>query len=358
MKKVDPVRVMIVEDSLVVRQFIENIVNRDPRLEVAASVVSAEEGLRLLGKARPDVISMDIRLPGMNGLDATRQIMRECPLPIVILSAGIDRQSLESSMEALRAGAVAVLEKPPGVGHADYESMATTLCTQLYIMSQVKVVRQRSIRRVETETEAALYPPAGLPLKAKDGFKMVGMVASTGGPKVFHAILNALPANFPLPILLVQHMGEGFIDGFASWLNSACPQTVVVANDGESPVAGKVYVAPGGRHLEVTGNGLRVTGAEPVSGQRPSGTVLFNSMASSLGSRGLGVLLTGMGDDGASGLLAMRMAGGFTIAEDKSTAIIYGMPAAAASIGAACAQLPVDAIAGKIVRAITNGIRR
>ena len=358
MKAQEPVRVMIVEDSQVLRHFLENVIGRDPRLNVAASTSSAEQALQLMEEARPDVISMDIRLPGMNGLEATRHIMRHHPMPIVVLSASVDSESLQISMEALRAGALAVLEKPPGTGHADFDSMARNLCNQLYIMSQVKVVRQR-IAPYPKRATATAVPLVASPVAPKETgrLKMVGMAASTGGPKVVHAILNALPADFPLPILLVQHMGESFMDGFASWLNGNCPQTVVVAKDGDIPRPGTVYVAPGNRHLKVNGGSLRVVDGETVCGQRPSGTVLFESMARSLGPRGLGVVLTGMGEDGAGGLLALRQAGGFTIAEEKSTAVVYGMPAAAVNVGAVCVELPLGAIAGRIVRQVADGTR-
>ena len=353
-----PVRVMIVEDSPVLRAFLENVINHDPRLDVVASTASAEEALSQLGEMRPDVISMDIRLPGMDGLEATRLIMRQQPTPIVVLSASVDSESLQISMEALRAGALAVLEKPPGAGHADYQRVAANLCTQLYIMSQVKVVRQRIPRYRGSAPTAAVSTTATQSVPRKPSrLRMVGMAASTGGPKVFHTILNGLPADFSLPILVVQHMGESFMAGFATWLDSNCPQTVVVAKDGDIPRAGTVYVAPGDRHLALNGNSLRIVDGEPVCGQRPSASVLFESMARALGPRGLGVVLTGMGDDGADGLLAMRRAGGFTIAEEKSTAIVYGMPAAAVDIGAACVELPLHAIAGKIFREVTNGAR-
>lgn len=354
----EPVRVMIVEDSLVLRQFLENVMGKDPRLNIVASTASAEDALRLLSETKPHVISMDIRLPGMNGLEATRRIMRQQPTPIVVLSASIDSESLQISMEALRAGALAVLEKPPGAGHADYQGVAGNLCTQLYIMSQVKVVRQRMPRYRGSAPTAAVSTTATPSAPRKPGrLRMVGMAASTGGPKVFHTILNGLSADFPLPILLVQHMGESFMAGFATWLDGNCPQTVVVAKDGDIPRTGTVYVAPGDRHLALNGNSLCVADGEPVCGQRPSATVLFESMARALGPRGLGVVLTGMGEDGAEGLLALRRSGGFTIAEEKSTAIVYGMPAAAVDIGAACVELPLHAIAGKIVREVTNGAK-
>lgn len=344
------VRVMVVEDSLVVRQLLVHIIARDPRLVVAAAVGSAEEALQEIGRVQPDVISMDIRLPGMDGLEATRRIMAEHPTPIVVIAGSVEDASLKISMNALRAGALTVVEKPVGVSSDGYAGLAETICTQLYIMSQVPVVRRRSF---------AWSPAAPVPKPATAREpewsaarpSMLGIAASTGGPPALAKVLGGLPADFPLPILLVQHMGAPFMEGFASWLDGLMPLEVRLARDQEIPVPGKVYVAPGDRHLVLSPAGtLRVSTEAPVSNQRPSATVLFQSMARTIGRRGLGVLLTGMGEDGAQGLLELREAGGYTLAEDESTAVVFGMPAAAMRLGGARASLPLDMIAPKLMR--------
>ncbi|MBI2504351.1 MAG: chemotaxis-specific protein-glutamate methyltransferase CheB [Candidatus Latescibacteria bacterium] len=338
------IRVLIVEDSAVVREFLQYLIGQDPRLEVAAAVGSAEEALRILDQTAPDVISMDIRLPGMNGFEATRRIMAQRPTPIVVVSSSVESEDLKISMNALRAGALTIIEKPVGTAHADYEVLAERICTQLAIMSQVKVIRQRPGR------EAVTASPTLLPLKGPAGpFWAMGVVASTGGPNALAELLNGLQAGFPLPILLVQHITASFLEGFAVWLNHACPQEVVIAKEGEVPAPGKVYLAPPDRHLKLENRCLRVDGSPPVCAQRPSGTVLFQSMAHSLGAQALGVLLTGMGEDGAEGLLEIRQAGGHTIAEDESTAVVYGMPGAAARLGAVSESLPLPAIAPRIL---------
>lgn len=341
------VRVMVVEDSLVVRQLLVHIIARDSRLVVAAAVGSAEEALHEIGRVQPDVISMDIRLPGMDGLEATRRIMAERPTPIVVIADSVEDASLKISMNALRAGALTVVEKPVGVTSAGYDSIAATICTQLYIMSQVPVVRQRSLQ---------WKPPGRLSSPIRDAWgalrpSVLGIAASTGGPPALAKVLSALSEEFPVPVLLVQHMGAPFMEGFASWLNGLIPLEVRVAQDQEIPVAGRVYVAPGDRHLMLSQAGtLKLSAQPPVGGQRPSATMLFQSIASAAGARGLGVLLTGMGEDGAQGLLEMRQAGGYTIAEDESTAVVYGMPAAAARMGAARVSLPLDLIAPRLLR--------
>ncbi|MFN3076012.1 MAG: chemotaxis-specific protein-glutamate methyltransferase CheB [Alphaproteobacteria bacterium] len=347
------VRVMIVEDSVVVRTLLEHIIEQDPRLTLIGSAGSGEQALRMLGKVRPDVISMDIRLPGMNGLDTTRRIMSEHPTPIVVVSSAVDDEVLDISMNALRAGALSVVEKPVGTSHADYRSIANHLCTQLFIMSQVKVVRQRRVHAPVTlhrqeSASAKTRTRIAVPNRGTH-YRMLGVVASTGGPNALAKVLGGLPDNFPLPIAVVQHIGADFLAGFASWLDGVVPLPVSVAGHGQPTRPGHVYVAPPNAHLKV-GNGCFYHGdSAPVSGQRPSGSVLFASMAAALGPAAIGVLLTGMGDDGASGLLALRRAGGHTIAEDASTAVVFGMPGVAAEMNAVEEQRPLDEIAPAIL---------
>ncbi len=335
------IRVMIVEDSPVVRELLRHLVGQDPRLEVAAALGSAEEALGLLSKVSPDVISLHIRLPGMDGLEATRRIMSERPTPIVVVSASVESEDLRIAINALRAGALAIVEKPAGAGHRDYESLAESLCTQLAIMSEVRLVR----RRAEPRRRPPLLPRPFGP------FQALGLGSSTGGPGALARILGELPSDFPIPILVVQHMAPSFMEGFASWLRSVAPQAVSLACDGELPLPEHVYVAPAERHLRLARGRLRLGEDPPVSSQRPSASVLFESMAC-LGPRALGVLLTGMGEDGAQGLLELRGAGGHTIVEDESTAVVYGMPGAAARLGAACESLPLPEIAPRILELI------
>jgi two-component system chemotaxis response regulator CheB len=345
------IRVMIVEDSRPVREMLEYIIGNDPRLEVAASVGSAEDALRKLHTVSPDVISMDIRLPGMNGFEATQRIMAEKPTPIVVVSASVESEELKISMNALRAGALSVMEKPVSTSHRDYADLAERLCTQLVIMSEVRVIRQRVRRHLALQTTmpAAIAAPAPPMIPPAAGtFQMLGIVASTGGPNALVKLLTDLGSNVSVPVLLVQHITPSFLKGFVSWLDGISPLPVREATDGQLPKPGHIYVAPADVHLVVDRGRLHLDHSAPVCVQRPSGTVLFRSMARSLGSKCLGVLLTGMGEDGAAGLAAIREAGGYTIAEDESTAVVYGMPAAAVSMGAVCESLPLDEIAGRV----------
>ena len=346
------IRVLIVEDSTVVRRFLEHLIQSDPRLEVAASVGTAEEALNILHRVSPDVITMDIRLPGMNGFEATQRIMSLKPTPIVVVSASVEAEDLKISMNALRAGALAVVEKPVGMNHEDYQLLAQRLCSQLVNMSQVKVIRQRIDRGLRFGPPKETRSPQILGQALAQGpgpFRMLGIVTSTGGPQALTAVLGSLPKNFPLPILVVQHITDSFLDGFVTWLNSVLPLPVQLAQDREVPQAGHIYLPPADRHLRVEGGLLRWDRSPPVCSQRPSGTILFQSMARSLGPTGLGVLLTGMGEDGAEGLQALREAGGYTLAEDASTAVVYGMPAAAVRLGAVCESLPLHEIAPQIL---------
>jgi two-component system chemotaxis response regulator CheB len=347
------IRVMIVEDSRPVREMLEHIIGEDPRLEVVASVASAEDALRKLHQIAPDVISMDIRLPGMNGFEATKRIMAERPTPIVVVSASVESEELNISMNALRAGALSVMEKPVSASHHHYAESAVRLCTQLVIMSQVRVIRQRARRSLGLQpsvtgqkasgTTAILAPAPGC-------FQMLGIVASTGGPNALVKVLAGLGCNVPVPILLVQHITPSFLKGFVTWLNGVSPMPVVEAADGQNPEPGSVYVAPAERHLMLERGCLRLDSGAPVCSQRPSGTILFRSMARTLGANCLGVLLTGMGEDGAAGLRDIREAGGYTIAEDETTAVVYGMPAAAVSMGAVCESLPLDDVAPRVLQ--------
>lgn len=343
-----PIRVLIVEDSAVVREHLRAIIAADPRLEVAAAVGSAEEALDVLERVAPDVISLDIHLPGMQGFDAIRHIMNLRPTPIVIVS-GIDAAEMNLTMEALKAGALAVVEKPVAATHEQYAAIAGRLCTQLAIMSEVKVVRQR--------------PPVGStlpslpPVRARGRrSRVLGIAASTGGPNALMEVLSRCGPDFPLPIVVVQHMNPGFIEGFGVWLASVTPFPVHLVNRRMPIKPGAVYLAAPDRHVATDGACAWPDNSPPISKQRPSADILFSSIARNAGASGIGVLLTGMGEDGAQGLRALRHAGGFTIAEDESTAVVYGMPAAAVRAGAACESLPLAAIGPRLIQ-IAEGSR-
>jgi two-component system chemotaxis response regulator CheB len=341
------IRVMIVEDSPVVQEHLRRIISADPRFEVAAIVESGEEALASIVRIAPDIISMDIRLPGMQGFEATRKIMALRPTPIVVVS-GIGSEEVSLTMQALKAGALAVVEKPVAAVHQDYEAMASRLCTQLAIMSDVKVVRQRAIPAVVSTGRAAEPPPA------TTSYRVLGVTTSTGGPSALMQLLSGLGGSFPLPVAVVQHMIPAFMEGFAEWLNSVSPLPVEVVNGTVRMVEGRVYLAASNRHLKVEGAYVSADDGPPVGSHRPAGDVLFSSIARSLGPAGIGVLLTGMGEDGAMGLRELRAAGGFTVAENESSAVVYSMPAAAVRLRAVCESLPLSEIAGRLCEIVKS----
>lgn len=335
------VKVLIVEDSPVVQRLLEHVINDDPRLHVVGIAPDAVEAMRMIQHLAPDIVTMDIRLPRMNGFEATRWIMREHPVPIVVVASNVDDKALDISMNALRAGALSVVPKPLGLSHDDYLSMANQLCTQLVIMSEVKVVRQRVAPKPKTCNIPVVHAP-------RYTVDLVAMVASTGGPGALSRILGALPKDFPVPIALVQHFGAPFIAGFAHWLGTVSALPVSLAGDHDRLIQGHVHIAPGDAHLTVADGHLRLDYGPPMQGQRPSGDVLFESVAANYGNRAIGVLLTGMGEDGARGLEVLRNTGAHTIAEAKSTAVIWGMPGAAVARGAVTEEQPVDCIAQRL----------
>ncbi len=348
------VRVMIVEDSPTVRQLLSHIVESDNRLALVAAVGTAEEALEKLEAARPDVVTMDIRLPGMNGFEATSLIMSQRPTPVVVISASVNADDLNISMNALRAGALTVVEKPTGSAQGDYFEVAKKLCDLLVNMSQVKVVRQRIQRPVSyprSKPSLTLPPPP-----SRGPTRVVGIAASTGGPAALVSILNGLPAEFPVPILLVQHMSPSFLDGFVTWLGRSVPQGVQRARSGLTPEPGTVYVAPENCHLEVDRGSIRLVHSPPLHNQRPSATALFRSLARTYGAEAVGVLLTGMGDDGAPGLLEMVKAGAHTIAQDESSSVVFGMPAAAVALGAATEVLSLSRIPSRLLNLVVREV--
>ncbi len=336
------IRVLIIEDSPVIRELLQRIISADGRFEIAGAATSAEEALRGLRALAPDVISLDLCLPGMQGEEATRRIMSERPTPIVVVSGALESGETNRAMNALKAGALAVVEKPVAVG--DYHAIAANLCTQLAIMSEVKVVRQVApLERIA---------PQSAPVERFAGpYKVLGVAASTGGPGALMNLLCGLGPGFPLPVVVVQHMTAAFLGGFAEWLGSVVPLPVNPVRDRTRMDPGKVYVAGDTRHLLATADCVWTEWGRP-DGHCPSATVLFDSLARYAGDSTIAVLLTGMGDDGAEGLLKVRRSGGYTIVEDGSTAVVNGMPAAAASLGAALEALPLPAIAPRILRLV------
>lgn len=343
-----PVRVLIVEDSASVREHLRQIISSDPRLSVAGMASSGEEALAIVDRVAPDVISMDIQLPGIEGFETTRRIMAVRPTPIVVVS-GIEMEEVNLTMQALKSGALGVVQKPVSASHPDYETVARRLCTQLAIMSEVKVIRRRGA--ADRTPESAPLPVVPNPLW-RGAHRVLAVGASTGGPNALLHLLGGLGGNFPLPVLLVQHMTPGFIEGFADWLTGVTPLRAQVVHGPTALQPGRVYMAPSERHLVVNSNSANVSDEAPLGTHRPSANILFSSVAKTYGPASIGVLLTGMGEDGATGLGELKAAGAYTIAEDETTAVVYGMPAAALHMGAVTESLPLPVIPARILSLI------
>jgi len=327
------------------RDRIIHLLDRDGRFQVVATASDGVAAADTTARLRPDVVVMNLRLPPLDGIAATRRIMAETPTPVVIVSTSGDGIPTERAAEALQAGAVSVLDKPLCPDHAQYAQAIQELLTSIRLMAEVKVVRRPASggRR-----HLVLLPPHE-PLEKRRPVVLV-MTASTGGPQAIQTVLQALGADLDVPVLIVQHMSKGFLPGMVGWLDGTCPQVVRLAVDGVQPTGGIVYIAPEEHHLLVTRAGkLALTKAPPVGGFRPSANTLFESAAHFYVADSVGAVLTGMGDDGAAGMAALRSRGASTIAQDEASAVVYGMPRAAVAVGGAERVLPLDAI-GPAVR--------
>jgi two-component system, chemotaxis family, protein-glutamate methylesterase/glutaminase len=330
-------RVLVAEDSVTARELLVAILRSDSDIVVVGEAKNGAEAVALTKELKPDVVTMDIRMPTMDGFEATRQIMVEAPTPIVIVSGTVDGRDVETSLHALRAGALTVMPKPPGPDGVEFEDACRHLVRTIKAMAAVKVVRRWPERRPQRRV-----PPATA-LRARP--RIVVMAASTGGPAALARILSDLPPDFDLPIVVVQHIASGFVEGFATWLNTLASLPVTVARDGDALRPGSVLVAPDDAHLTVADpSTVAVSHAPPVGGFRPSGSVLFESAAHVFGSAAVAVILTGMGEDGVAGLHAVRRAGGRIIAQDEETSVVFGMPGAAVAGGLPDMLLPLDAI--------------
>lgn len=344
------IRVLLVEESASMRDLLAQQLVGDGRFQVVATAGDGHAAADLAARLRPDVIAMNLRLPGLDGVGATRRIMAETPTPIVIIGTTSDGIPMDLAAEALQAGAVMVLDKPLNPANPRHAQAVQELLTAMRLMAEVKVVRRPSsgVRRNQVSV-----PPydASAPLAiGKRRPAVIILAASTGGPQAIQTVLQALGADLDVPVLVVQHMSTGFLRGMVGWLEATCPQSVRLAAHGDQPAGGTVYIAPEDYHLLVTRAGkLALTKAPPVGGFRPSANTLFESAALCYGGDAFGAVLTGMGDDGAAGLAALRAAGASTIAQDEASAVVYGMPRAAAAAGAAERVLPLAAI-GPAVR--------
>ena len=328
----NPIRVLVVDDSLAVRQLLITLFQDAGDLHVVGATNNGQDAVRLAQRLKPDVITMDITMPGMSGLEATRQIMHQSPTPIVVVSGGLGRSDVDLAFEAMQAGALSAVQLP----EMNNSQSCEELIQAVRLMAEVPVVRRwRSGIGAATTAQPAVNATR---LKESQVVQLVGIASSTGGPAVLATILKLLPDSFPIPILIVQHIASGFGAGLADWLNSQTSLLVKLAIPGDVPQPGSVLLAPDSQHMHLNAQGAvelyrekTTPPGKPYLSARPavvcpSADVLFHSLAQFYGPRALGIILTGMGSDGAEGLEALHHAGGLTIAQNEQSCVVYGMP--------------------------------
>lgn len=339
-----PVRVLIVDDSIVIRQLLKDILSRDSEIEVVGTAVDPLDAYDKIVQLKPDVLTLDVEMPRMDGITFLEKLMRTHPMPVVMVST-LTRQGSEVTLKALEIGAVDFIAKPT-------ESVFTGMSALSHeIVAKVKTAARARVRaRTETVTPVATPPPAVR--RGQGVVHLIAIGASTGGPEAIRQVLQGLPAEVP-PIVIVQHMPPVFTRSFAERLDRLCTVRVKEAEDGDLLEPGHAYIAPGDYHLRVARNGsqyrAKVVQTEPVNRHRPSVDALFDSVVQTTGSSAIGVLLTGMGADGAGGLKKMRDVGAHTIAQDEETCVVFGMPREAIQMGGAEFVLPLPQIAHRVV---------
>ena len=341
------VRALLVNDAEAAQMLLAAVLQADDDISVVGVARDGVEAVAMARRLQPDVVIMDIFMPRLDGVEATKRIMSDCPAPVVVVSASRAIDAARRCMDAVKAGAVGILESPLGPRHPDFDRSRRLFADRIKAYADVQVVSRRP----------PPLPPAREALPSRRPVGAVGIVASTGGPAALETLLRPLPADFPAPIFVVQHMAPGFLAGLAAWLDDPCALTVRLAREGEVAAPGTVYVAPEDRHLQLRGERLGFTDGPPVGGFRPSADPLLESLATTYGASAVGIALTGMGRDGVAGLLALRQAGGFVIAQDPASCVVHGIPQAAMAAGATDAQLPLADIAPALLLRARLGAR-
>lgn len=354
------IRVLVADDSRAFRAILRTILGRSPEIEVVGEAQDGHEAVSQVLALRPDVVTMDVRMPGKDGLEAIEEIMRRRPTPVVVVSAEAGPEKQEVSFRALELGAVEVLAKPRADVRGRFEREAEEIRMAVRAVAGLKLVtrHKRNQRRPappaplaeQTTTGSWVLPrgpsvpPARVQPPAPNAPRVLGIAASTGGPAALARILRDLPAGYPIPILVVQHIADGFEGGLVHWLSGETALSVKVAEDGELLRPSTLFIAPGGTHLGAAAGQIQLLKGEPVRGFRPSGTILFRSLAHGYGATAAGLVLSGMGDDGADGLKLLRDSGGWTGAQGPQSSVVYGMPRVASEKGAVGVSLELEEI--------------
>lgn len=342
----DRIRVLVVDDSALMRKLIPQILQRDGSIEVVGTAMDGDFGLKKIQELKPDVVTLDLDMPRMDGMETLRQIMRKQHLPVIVVSA-LSTEGATATFKALALGALDFVSKPHDAASSHMDAIAEDLISKIKIASRSRIRQAvpqfltESPKREKTASKERRQPA-----------KLVAIGISTGGPNALQYLLSQLPAGFPGSILVVQHMPVGFTEMFARRLNESCAIEVKEAQPGDLLIAGRALVCPGDKHIKVRKMPLSATAVlcdEPrVNGHRPSVDVLFHSVAAEFGEKSIGVIMTGMGDDGAVGLGEIKRAGGFTMAQSEDSCVVFGMPKAAIERGHAMRILPLEAMAAAI----------
>ncbi|MGD1857506.1 MAG: chemotaxis-specific protein-glutamate methyltransferase CheB [Leptolyngbyaceae cyanobacterium] len=346
------IRVLVVEDSPVALAILKKILNSSPEIEIVGTAKTGLEGLALIPDVQPDVICTDFFMPHMNGLEFTSQVMLDYAIPILVVSASVqEEEDTHRIFQLLEAGAVDILPKPKAGLDAENMRLKRSLINKIKVLSGVKVFKKKPLKSAHHQSNSSGRAVSAIQLSSRPKMLVVG--SSTGGPLALQSLLTAFPKDFPLPIICVQHISLGFLQGLIDWLNDYCHLPIQIATAGERPEPGKIYFPPERQHLEISHQGRFVhSQLPPVDGHCPSVTTLFESVAQLYGRRTIGVLLTGMGRDGADGMKAIADVGGLTIAQDEATSVVFGMPKEAIELGAAQKVLPIQSIGPMILRAV------
>lgn len=344
-----PVRVLVADDSQTARRFLVEILSAHPGMVVVGEAADGAEAVELTRRLSPSVVVMDAVMPKLDGFEATAQIMTEVPTPVVVVTAALDPDHVATALRTVEVGALAVLPKPVWSDVAVTGQQATSFARRIASLSAVSVIRR--YRRPPTSAP----PLTPLPTDEWSAVRIVGVAASTGGPQALYQLLARLPGDLPVPVVVVQHIADGFVAGFARWLDGATPLEVVLAADGDPLLAGRIYVAPEDRHLRTSADGKATLGDDaPIGGFRPAATALFESLGATYGARAAGVILTGLGEDGLAGLISLRGAGGTVLAQDESSSVVFGMPGVVVAAGIAHTVGPVPELAARII-GLTKG---
>jgi two-component system, chemotaxis family, protein-glutamate methylesterase/glutaminase len=350
-----PLRILVVDDSTLMRRLLRDLLESDPMVRVVGEAANGQEAIEQVVELRPDLITLDVRMPVMDGVETTRQLMAYHPTPILVLTASLSSYEIDITFEMLGAGALDVMEKPRLGDPAAIEEARRVLLRKVRLLSRVKVVTHLRGRRPRSVPAVAppvarpapiVVPPAARPAPAvrPARFPVIVIGASTGGPRVIRQILADLPRDFPAAVLVVQHIAQGFSGGMAEWLGANIPMPVQLATEGDVLRPGLILLAPDRFDLLVQPDATVHLSGLPLLLQRPAVDITMQSVAANFGAAAIGVLLTGMGRDGAIGMRAIQRAGGLTIAQDEASSTIFGMPRAAIELGAAAMIMSPGAI--------------